>query len=92
MSGFDSNLLKLDMQITAKRLKLKDKSTNLLQDQNVKANKLNKCTKTKPLKPGLSVPTKKTSKENKAFEHAGNTKRKSQYVRRPVGYTWNRYM
>ena len=89
MSDIDTNLLKLDMQITAKRLKLRDKATNILQTESYLKNTF---TKTKSVKnDALNIPSrKKTSKENKNSVKATTGYHRKRRIQRPVDYTWNR--
>ena len=89
MSDLDSNLLKFDMQLTAKKLKLRNKTTNILLRDATSSNTFSKST---PTKSDFSCP-KKASKENrnKMFEFHGRYSKKKN-IRRPVNYTWNRYV
>ena len=84
MSDDDSRLLKLDMQIIAKRLKLKDKTSNILQCNSPNTN----ISKLSTNKLGIHTDSKKCLKENKESKKV--MKKRKPILRRPVDYTWNR--
>ena len=85
----DPHLLKFDMQLVAKRLKLKDKTTNILLKQSnrempVTYLKENTSIQHHTVTNKISQPS---SKENKV---AIKAKKKRYPPRRPADYTWNR--
>ena len=84
MSDGDTNLLKLDMQIIAKRLKLKGKTSNILQYDSSLAKK-NKKQKNSDVYITNSKQSSNENNQKKVF-----SRKKKNIFQRPVDYTWNR--
>ncbi|CAK8675526.1 unnamed protein product [Clavelina lepadiformis] len=88
----DVNLLKMDMKITAKRMKLKDKNTNLEQVSSkipIGVKKSETFTIPKHSASHRVNQENFPSKKDNLRKPASQRKKKT-FVRRPVDYTWNR--